>query len=204
MTVTTAPQLVQFSEYLLKPFDRRRTELVNGQMIEMAEVSPLHVLIIKRLQQMLDEHIKEITSELDTYSGCGVQIPRTDRESNVRDPDLVVCSTAQFQEMLGLTKAIFLEGNPPALAIEVASPSDTSRDTVNKRIEYALAKIPEYWIVNPVDGVVLTMVLDGDQYRELGESEGSDPIVSELFPKFSPMASVLLSGNVNKQQKVNK
>jgi len=170
----------------------------------MAEASPLHVLIIKLLQKMLDEHIKEIASELDTYSGCGVQIPRTDRKSNVRDPDLVVCSAAQFQDMLGLTKAIFLEGNPPALAVEVASPGDTSRDTVDKRIEYALAKIPEYWIINPVDGVVLTMVLDGDQYRELGESEGSDPIVSELFPKFSPIASVLLSGNVNKQQKVNK
>ena len=198
MTVTTAPKLIRFSEYLLQPFDRKRTELVNGRIIKMAEASPLHVLIIKLLQKMLDEHIKEITSELDTYSGCGVQIPRTDRESNVRDPDLVVCSAAQFQEMLGLTKAIFLEGNPPALAIEVASPGDTSRDTVDKRIEYALAEIPEYWIINPVDGVVLTMVLDGDQYRELGESEGNDPIVSELFPKFSPIASVLLSGKVNK------
>ena len=198
MVVTTAPKLIQFSEYLLQPFDRKRTELVNGQIIKMAEASPLHVLIIKLLQKMLDEHIKETASELDTYSGCGVQIPRANRKSNVRNPDLVVCSEAQFQKMLGLTKAIFWEGNPPALAIEVASPSGMSRDIVDKRIEYALAKISEYWIINPVDGVVLTMVLDGDQYRELRESEGSDPIVSELFPKFSPMASVLLSGWVNK------
>lgn len=198
MTVTTALKPIRFSEYLLQPFVRKRTELVDGQIIEMAEASPLYVLIIKLLQKMLDEHIKEIASGLDTYSRCGVQIPLAGRESNMRDPDLVVFSAARFQEMLGLTKAIFLEGNPPALAVEVTSPGDTSVDTVDKRIEYALAKIPEYWIINPVDGVVLTMVLDGDQYRELGESEGNDPIVSELFPKFSPMASVLLSGGVNK------
>ena len=194
MSTTTALRTVQFSEYLLRPYDRRRTELVDGEIVEMAEASGLHVLIIKMLQRLLDNYIEKAKLELSTFTGCGIEIPRVDRDSNVRDPDLVVCASAKFEPLLNLTKAIFLEGNIPELAIEVASPGDTNRDTVDKRIEYALAKVPEYWIINPVDGYVLTLWLEGDDYQELGEFRGNDLILSKLLPGFSPKASDLLKG----------
>jgi Uma2 family endonuclease len=94
--------------------------------------------------------------------------------------------------MKHLTKAVFAFGNPPALAIEVASPGNTSRDTVDKRLEYALAKVPEYWIINPVDGYVLTMTLADDGYQELGEYRGNEAISSKLFPKLKVAAAILL------------
>lgn len=85
--------------------------------------------------------------------------------------------------MHDLTKAIFCEGNPPALAIKVASPGDTARDTVDKRLEYALTKVPEYWIINPVDGYVLVLTFDDDanEYREIGEYRGAELILNTLI-----------------------
>ncbi len=170
------------TEYLLLPYDGKRTEFVNGQIANVAEASPLNVEIIKILQKLLDEHIEEIRAELATYTGVGIEIPRTDCDNNVRDPDVVVCDRNQWRAMRHLTKAIFCEGNPPALAIEVASPGDTVRDTVDKRLEYALAKVPEYWIINPVGGYVLVLTLDIDThyYRDIGEYRGAE-LIQTIF-----------------------
>jgi Uma2 family endonuclease len=182
------------TEYLLLPYDGKKTEFVNGQIVNMAEASPLHVLIIKVLQKLLDTHIEEIAAALETYTGVGIEIPRTDRDNNVRDPDLIVCAQEQWLAMLHLTKAIFVSGNPPALAVEVASPGNTERDTVDKRLEYALAKVPEYWIINPVDGYVLVLAFDTNTaaYSEIGEYRGTELIHSLLFPDIKITAATLL------------
>lgn len=197
MIAATQHKPVSFSEYLLRPYDRKRTELVDKTIREMAEASPLHVLIIKLLQRLLDRHLQDTVSEMETYSGCGIEIPRTGRDSNTRTPDLVVCSQVQFEEMLGLTKAIFLRGNPPAIAIEVSSPSNTKTDTEDKRIEYASAGVAEYWIVNPVDGYVMTLSLVGQTYEEIGTFRKDAAIQSRLLPDFCPTASILLRENLS-------
>ncbi|MEL7068978.1 MAG: Uma2 family endonuclease [Cyanobacteria bacterium J06581_3] len=186
---------ISFAEYLLLPYDRKKTEFVDGNIVDMAEASPLHVAIITFLQQLLIAHIKTQGLKLACYAGTGIAIPRTDRENNVRDPDLVVCDQEQWRAMRHLTKAIFLEGNPPALAIEVASPGDTTRDTVDKRLEYAWAKVLEYWIINPVDGYVLVLVLDVDTntYCEVGEYRDTELISSLLFPELKVSAKALLN-----------
>lgn len=183
------------TKYLLLPYDGKRTEFVNGQIVNMAEASPLHVEIIKILQKLLDIHIEEIRTELATYTGVGIEIPRADRDNNVRDPDVIVCDRQQWKAMRHLTKAIFCEGNPPALAIEVASPGDTNRDTVDKRLEYGLAKVPEYWIINPIDDYVLLLTLDEetDSYSEIGEYRGDEFISSALFPDLKVTAATLLN-----------
>ncbi|MGB7248208.1 MAG: Uma2 family endonuclease [Phormidesmis sp.] len=188
-------ETISLTEYLLLPYDGKKTEFVNGQIVDMAEASPLHVVIIKILQKLLDTHIEEIRANLETYTGVGVEIPRTDRENNIRDPDLIVCSQEQWLAMLHLTKAIFASGNPPALAVEVASPGNTERDTVDKRLEYALAKVPEYWIINPVDSYVLVLALDAhtNGYNEVGEYRGIEPIHSLLFPNIKVSAETLLN-----------
>ncbi|MEL7501293.1 MAG: Uma2 family endonuclease [Cyanobacteria bacterium J06554_6] len=143
---------ITFSEYLLLPYDGRRTELVNGKIIEMSEASPLHVDIIDFLMELLKAHILAEGLDLVVRAGTGIEIPRESGFNNARDPDLVVCQRQQWRAMRHLTKAVFLSGNGPSLAIEVVSPGNSTVDTADKRQEYALAGVPEYWIVNPVDG----------------------------------------------------
>ncbi len=78
------------------------------------------------------------------------------------------------------------------LVMEVVSPDDPDRDTRVKRLDYAEAQIPEYWIVNPIDESVTVLTLRGDAYEEHGafgrgqsaqsvHLEGFSVEVSELF-----------------------
>ena len=182
------------TEYLLLPYDGKRTEFVDGQIINMAEASPLHADIIDFLIVLFKAYIADQELDQIVRTGVGIEIPRTEGKNNVRDPDVVVCDRGQWRAMRHLTKAIFWEGNPPALAVEVASPGDTSRDTVSKRMEYALAGVPEYWIINPVNGYVLVLVLDvkTSTYQEIGEYRGAETVTSVLFPSIKVSAKNLL------------
>ena len=183
---------IRLTEYLLSPYDGRRTEFVDGEILEMAEASPLHVFITAFVQQLLNTHIKSQGKSLFCFGPAGIEIPRTDAENNIRSPDKVVCDRAQWREMKHLTKAVFAAGNPPTLAIEVASPGNTTRDTVDKRQEYALAEVLEYWIINPVDGYVLILALADGEYQDIGEYRGSELISSEIFPELKISAATLL------------
>jgi Uma2 family endonuclease len=185
---------VSFAEYLLLPYDGKRTELVNGQIIAMTEPSTLHILIIRALTRLLDQHISAHDYALECISGAGIEIPSAGRKSDARDPDLIVCSREQLQALRPLTKAMFLEGNPPALVVEVSSPGNEANDTVDKRLEYALAGIPEYWILNRMRGYVLVLSLNADtgSYHEIGEYRGDDLMSSALFPDLKVAAATLL------------
>ncbi|NNJ13612.1 Uma2 family endonuclease [Chloroflexales bacterium ZM16-3] len=54
------------------------------------------------------------------------------------------------------------------LVVEVVSPDDVERDTVEKVADYAEAGIPEYWIVNPEDESITVLRLEGEAYAALG------------------------------------
>ena len=186
---------LSFAEYLLLPYDGRKTELVDGQIIEMTEPSSLHINIIRTITRLIDRHIFSEDYDLECVSGPGVEIPRSGRKSDARDPDIIVCQREQWRAMSDLTKSIFLEGKQPDLVIEIASPGNEASDTVDKRIEYALAKIPEYWIINPMRSYVLVLQLDlaAGTYREIGEYRDTDRIHSGLLPKLQVTANELLT-----------
>ena len=69
------------------------------------------------------------------------------------------------------------------LVLEVVSPDQPARDLVEKRGAYALAGIPEYWIVNPLNETITVLRLDGDRYVEHG-----------VFGRGAQATSVLLAG----------
>ena len=186
---------LSFAEYLLLPYDGRKTELVNGQIIQMTEPSSLHINIIRALTKLLDRHIDAKEYELECLSGPGIEIPRSGRKSDARDPDLIICQKEQWRAMSHLTKSMFLEGNPPHLVVEVSSPGNESSDTVDKRLEYASALIPEYWIINSIRGYVLVLELDlsTSTYKEVGEYRGTELISSVLLPDFQVTAETLLT-----------
>ena len=54
------------------------------------------------------------------------------------------------------------------LVMEIVSPDDPQRDTQVKRGDYAAARIPEYWIVNPLDETITVLTLAGAEYAEHG------------------------------------
>ena len=74
---------------------------------------------------------------------------------------------------------------------EVVSPDRPGRDTVTKRLDYAEARIPEYWIVNPIDETVTVLVLDGGAYAEHGVIRRGGRAASHCLEGFSVSVSEL-------------
>ena len=71
------------------------------------------------------------------------------------------------------------------LVVEVVSPDRPARDTDEKPYDYAEARIPEYWIVNPLDATISVLVLDGPAYRVHGRFQRGARATSRLLPEFS-------------------
>jgi Uma2 family endonuclease len=73
------------------------------------------------------------------------------------------------------------------LVMEVVSGSDSDRhrDLVEKRGEYAQAGIPEYWIVDPREGQITVLTLQGGEYAVHGIFARGEQATSKLLPGLS-------------------
>lgn len=85
------------------------------------------------------------------------------------------------------------ESGPPDLALEVVSPSTEPHDTDTKLTEYALAAIPESWIVNPRTHRVSVYTLEGRSYRVLGHFGPGELARSAILPGFEVAVDDLLA-----------
>jgi Uma2 family endonuclease len=70
------------------------------------------------------------------------------------------------------------------LVMEVVSDDDRRRALETKRREYAMAEIPEYWIVDPQTKTTTVLVLDGTQYLERGVFSPGERATSRLLSGF--------------------
>ncbi len=95
----------------------------------------------------------------------------------VREPDIF---------LLAPEDAARAQGVPirarPQLVVEVVSPSTRTLDKVEKAHDYALAGIPEYWVVDPDLKEVLFHTLEGDRYRVQRLTQGR--LESRVLPGF--------------------
>jgi Uma2 family endonuclease len=69
--------------------------------------------------------------------------------------------------------------------IEIVSPDKPKRDTEEKPVDYAEARIPEYWIVNPLQDTITVLTLGGEQYMEHGVFQRGERATSKLLAGFS-------------------
>ena len=84
------------------------------------------------------------------------------REGKFREPDLMLLRDAKDPR----NRDDYWRGAD--LVAEIVSPDNPERDTREKRLDYAEARIPEHWIVNPLDETVTVLSLQGDTYVEHG------------------------------------
>jgi Uma2 family endonuclease len=90
----------------------------------------------------------------------GLRIPGRDGAVGGRTPDLVVWSKVQID-------GVWLPVADVLLVAEIVSPGSEGVDTVTKRNEYALAGIPQYWVIDQDSAQTVTMHRrDGDHYAE--------------------------------------
>lgn len=167
-------QLIEFSDGFLQvlPMPTRMHQLIVG-------------LIYRRLFAFVQAH----------YPGAEVLVaPMPIRlfSREYREPDVIFRSAEHVRQDPGAYP------HTAALVIEVVSGSkaDRKRDLTEKRHDYALAGIPEYWIVDPQEEVVIVLRLEGKEYAEHGRFVAGDTATSALLPGFTvPVAEVWAAAN---------
>jgi Uma2 family endonuclease len=81
---------------------------------------------------------------------------------------------------------------PPLLVVEVVSESTKSADYRAKYSEYSVLEIPEYWIVDPLQGKVTICQLYEGRYDET-VFVGEGVVQSPTFPELTLTVSQVLT-----------
>jgi len=81
------------------------------------------------------------------------------------------------------------------LVMEVISPGGRTRDLRRKRLEYAAAGIPEYWIIDPKLARITVLRLEGDHYVVHGEFRPGELATSVLLKGFTVDVAAALAGS---------
>jgi Uma2 family endonuclease len=110
-----------------------------------------------------------------------------------REPDIVF----MLRENAARIAEQFWERADLVMEVVSGSDDDRRRDLVTKRSEYAQARIPEYWIVDPQEGRITVLRLAGDSYVVHGEFAKGSRATSVLLPGFSvDVSEALAAGSV--------
>jgi len=159
-------------------FDGRRVELIRGEIVEMSPQRSPHAGAIA----MADELLRRVFKKGFVIR---VQMPLEIGKDSDPEPDLaVVRGTAREQARAHPSTA--------ELVIEVAE-SSLDYDRTTKGSLYAEARIPEYWIVNLIDGVVEVYrnpIREARGVRFSYSSMERVPIGKTIVPLAAPRARV--------------
>jgi Uma2 family endonuclease len=172
----TREQYLAMSEH-----SRHLLEYTDGAIEVLPMPTDKHQIISRFLLFALFAWVQRIGGTI-LYAPLRLQI----RDGKFREPDLLlVCSAddprRQNRYWLGAD-----------LVVEIVSPDDPERDTVEKRFDYAEAAIPEYWIVHPDDQTITVLTLFDDTYREHGVFRRGDTATSHLLDGFSISVDAVL------------
>lgn len=151
----------------------RLVEFSDGfiEVLPMATTS--HQLILLLLYRLLESFVS--TRNLGTVAVSALPVRLW--PGKIREPD-VLFMRAEHAHRIGEQ---FWEGAD--LVMEVVS-EDRRHDLEIKRLEYARAGIPEYWMVDPKLGRITVLVLAGDSHAVHGEFARGDRATSVLLEGF--------------------
>ena len=171
-----------FSDKLLDT--NRLVEFEVGLMEILPHPTQIHQTILAELSFRLGDFIR-MTADKSRLIMAPFALKLW--EDKFRAPDLMVMLAGHA------TRRHEQFWEKPDIVVEIVSPDDPKRDLETKRREYALAGIPEYWLINPLDKVVLVLVLDGDRYVTHGDYREGDVAESLLLTGFSAEVSEIFN-----------
>lgn len=118
-----------------------RVELVRGLVVEMSPRKRGHVLVVRRVFDLL---VERLVGRASVYKEDPLELRHLNSEP---EPDVWVGSNPDVE-------AYGTSATEPLLVVEVAEAS-RDRDLVDKVGLYAESGIPEYWVVDLVERVVV-------------------------------------------------
>lgn len=142
MTITSE-KIWTDEEFMALPDDGNRYEIVNGELVIMANSGMEHGYLATILTRSLANHI--FTEKLGVL--CDSSTAFKMKSGNKRSPDISFIAKERLQGLKRLPKGFF-EGAPD-LAVEIISPSNTFEEIHNKLVEYFDSGCSLAWVINP-------------------------------------------------------
>jgi Uma2 family endonuclease len=157
-----------YSDYLLWQFSER-VELIKGFIMKMSPAP-------NRFHQRVSQNLSGLFYIKFRKHSCNVYAAPFDVRLTVVQPDLcVVCDQSKLDDQ-GCNGA-------PDLMIEILSPNNSKHDLDTKFKLYEEAGVLEYWIIEPVEKMMLVYTLQNGKYIGLPPQTEGENIQSPLFPE---------------------
>jgi Uma2 family endonuclease len=119
------------------PEDGKQYELLDGELFVTPAPNPYHQRASKRLQRQLERYFED--RGLGEVFDAPLDVILTPRD--VVEPDVMVVTDARQISRRGI------EG-PPAIVVEILSPSTANRDRTVKAKRYEATGVPHYWVLD--------------------------------------------------------
>lgn len=177
LVLSLAPLQGRWSEeqyLLLTDQTNRLVEFTDGHIEVLPMPTDTHQAISQRLFLALLAFVQRLGG-IVRYAPLRVRI----RPEKFREPDLLLVRDAgdsrrQDRYWLGAD-----------LVAEIVSPDNPERDTRDKVMDYAEARIPEYWIIDSEAAAITVLILVGDTYHEHGVFQRGDTATSVVLDGFA-------------------
>ena len=175
-------------QYLNREFEGL-VEYLDGVLEFLPMPTWSHQFIVDFLHDALKHYVRPRKLGVTAFAPVRVRVG----PKRYREPDVLFATSQRI-------KTLQHPAEGADLVMEVVSPSaeDYERDLVDKRIDYAAAGIPEYWIVDPQQEIitVLTLKPGATEYGVHGEFRTGQWATSALLPEFSvDVAACFAAGN---------
>ena len=157
-------------------------ELADGYLEELPSTTDLHRSILLFLFHRFDERVRA-DGGVALVGPMRLKI----RDARFREPDLLPLRDARDSRR---QNRYWLGAD---LVVEVVSPDDPDRDYIQKRQDYAEAKVSEYWIVDPQREEINILCLEQDQYVNHGTYGLQETATSSLLEGFDVSVSNVLN-----------
>ena len=128
---------LDYDDLALAPHDGNQYELLDGELFATPAPNPFHQRASKRLQRQLERYFEARGLGEVFDAPLDVILTRHD----VVEPDLIVVTDPQQISRRGI------EG-PPAIVVEILSPSTADDDRTLKLKRYEATGVPHCWILD--------------------------------------------------------
>ncbi len=176
---TLYPEQGEWSEeeYLeLTDHANRRIEFTEGRLEFLPMPTEVHEAIAQFLFLALYQFVDQ--RKLGKVYSNGIRLRVRPRK--LRLPDVIFLHRDHFHARH--TRA--WDGADLVMEVVSDSPADRQRDYEQKLIDYAEAKVSEYWIIDPERQAVVVHQLTGDRYSLHGEYGRGQVAISALLAGF--------------------
>jgi Uma2 family endonuclease len=178
-------------EYLaLTDSTRWLVEYTDGKIEVLSMPTIEHQLIVQWLFLALHAFVTPQKLGLVLFAPTRVYID----PQKYREPDLVFNFAARHAQ----SDKRYYHGADLVMEVVSDDPESHNRDWEQKRIDCAIGKIPEYWIIDPQLGMITVLTLQGDTYIEHGVFTTGALATSKLLVGFAvPVGEVFAAAKLD-------